>query len=178
MHRLLHFGLLSCVLSILGCAVLDFDVERPIPEQRVSGSLVAGALGDLFESPVPLNVDIASETEARDTGPAEAVRLTALTLAITDTALAEGDSDDFDFIDSIEVFVESRDPESALERRKIAELQDVPRGATRLSLETLEDVNLLPYVNEGARITASATGSAPSDDVTYDGRIVLHVEVL
>ena len=174
--RTLFISIATC--GALGCGALDFDVERPIPEQRVPGSVVSAVLGDFFESPIPIDVDIASETAARDTGPADSIHLTVLELSITDTARPEGDEDDFGFIDRVDVFVESSRADSTLPRVKVAELGTVQYGATELSLDTFEDVDLLPYVEEGARMNAEASGTAPPDDVTYDGRVVLTVEVL
>ncbi len=40
------------------------------------------------------------------------------------------------------------------------------------------DLDLLPYVEEGAVITSSASGSPPPDDVTFDGHYVVEVEAL
>ena len=171
-------SLLPCLLLAAGCGVVDFTIERPIPEQRVAGSVVSGVLGDFFASPIRLDVDVQAETEARDTGPAQAIHLTTFELAITDTARPAGDQDDFDFLDALAVFVESTREGSTLPRVQVAELDPVPDGTTELSVTTFEDVDLLPYAEEGARMTASATGAAPPDDVTYDGRIVLLVEVL
>lgn len=60
---------------------------------------------------------------------------------------------------------------------RIAHLDPAPDGQRTLSLES-DGVDLLPYVNEGARITATAAGSAPPDDVSYNGRLELLVVVL
>jgi hypothetical protein len=171
--------LLLALLLASGCSdVLDFEVERSVPEQRVEGSVLSGALGDLLGAPIPLDVDIASETDARETGPASAVRLVQFSLAITDTARPEGDSDDFDFLDSVEIHIESTASGSSLPRQKVAELRPVPSGATRIELDTFSDLNLLPYAEEGARLTSTASGSVPGDDVTFDGGLTLLVEVL
>jgi hypothetical protein len=39
-------------------------------------------------------------------------------------------------------------------------------------------VNLLPYVNEGSRMTADGEGQAPPDDTTYAGEAVFRVSPL
>jgi hypothetical protein len=162
-----------------GCSVLDFEIERDVPEQRVSGSPLAGVLGTLFmDGGIPLEIDLASETGRRDTGPADAVRLTEMTLAITSTARPPGDSDDFDFVDRIEIFCESTMSGSRLSRVKIADLQPIPMGVTELDLDTDRSVDLKPYVEEGARITSTASGTVPPDDVTFDGHLVILVETL
>lgn len=174
-------ALASLVLS--GCflvgdeRILSFRVVRAIPEQRVEGSLLGGLLGALVPVPIDLAVDLEAETRAHDTGPAQHVYLTELRLSITETAESGGDTDDFDFLDSVEIYVESARSDSSLPRQRIAHLDPVPDGQRSIALE-IDDVDLIEYVNEGARLTASATGRTPSDDVTFDGRIELVVEVL
>ncbi|MEQ8458912.1 MAG: hypothetical protein RLO52_09225 [Sandaracinaceae bacterium] len=176
MRRLL---LGSFLLLAFGCSnLLAFDLTLNLAEQRVNGSPVGGLLGGFFELPIPLEVDLASETAARDTGPAQAVRLTALTLDITPTAEEAGDTDDFGFVDSIEIFVESRESGSDLPRVRVANVSAVPDGARQIAFETDTSVDLRPYINEGARLTSSAEGTVPPDDVTFDGQILLTVEVL
>ena len=54
----------------------------------------------------------------------------------------------------------------------------VPDGARQIAFETDTSVDLRPYINEGARLTSSAEGTVPPDDVTFDGQILLTVEVL
>lgn len=165
------------VVSVALTACSGFDIEEPIPEQRVKGLLLGGLLSELFVEPIPLDIDIAAETAARDTGPAQSVTLESFTLAVTPTAVSSGDSDDFDFIDAITVQVESRRAGSALPPGIVATLDPVPRGVQEISL-TPTELDLLPYVEEGARIRASVRGSTPPDDVTIDGTVVLTVEVL
>ena len=166
-------------LALTGCSnLLAFDLSVQLAEQRVEGSPIGGLLGGFFELPIPLDVDLASETAARDTGPAQAVRLTSLTLDITATAEGAGDTDDFDFVDSVDIFVESRESGSDLPRVRVATVSGIPDGARQIVFETDTTVNLRPYVNEGARLTSSAEGTVPPDDVTFDGDIVLTVEVL
>ncbi len=159
-----------------GCSgLISFDVTHDIAEQQVEGGALGGVLGGVVE--IPLDIDLSAETAARDTGPAQHVYLTELSLAITPTAEPAGDTDDFDFLDAIEIFVESRQAGSTLPRQRIAVLDPVPRGVRRLELEP-EGVDLIEYVQEGALLTSNARGTFPPDAVTFDGRIVLVVEVL
>src|SRR5690606_1933579 len=102
----------------------------------------------LLPLPIEVDVDLEAETRARDTGPAQHVYLTELQLYVTRTAQPAGDSDDFGFLDSIEVYVESRQPGSRLPRRRIAHLDPVPRAST-IYLQ-VDDVDLIEYVREGA----------------------------
>jgi hypothetical protein len=164
------------VLALTGCSgIVSFSVGYDVAEQRVAGSPLGGLLGGVID--VPLDVDLSAETAARDTGPAQHVYLTELTLEITPTAEPEGDTDDFDFVDSIEIFVESARSGTALPRVRVAHSDPVPRGARRIEL-ALDDVDLVEYVREGARLTSSSTGRVPPDDVTLDGHLTLVVEVL
>lgn len=171
-------------LCLSGCfflqedgSLVSFPVAYAIDEQTVEGNLLGGLLGGLLGVPIALEVDLEEETRARDTGPAQHVYLSELELSITPTAESGADSDDFGFLDSIEIYVESRQPGSSLPRQRIAYRDPVPSGSRTLSM-TVEDVDLIDYVNEGALITASAGGHAPLDDVTFDGSMILIVEVL
>ncbi|HJL19898.1 MAG TPA: hypothetical protein RMH99_29815 [Sandaracinaceae bacterium LLY-WYZ-13_1] len=176
--RLLSVPTLA-LLALTGCTSTGgFELGIDLAEQRVDGNPVGGLLGGFFEVPIPLMVDLAAETAARDTGPAQRVRLVELSLAITPTAESEGDTDDFGFLDGAEIFVESADAGSSLRRQRIATLEEVPEGARELFFATDPEVDLLPYIDEGARLTSSAEGTVPPDDVTFDGRAVLSVEVL
>jgi hypothetical protein len=155
-----------------------FDLVQPLAEQRVVGSPLGGVLGGFFEVPIPLEVDLAAETMARETGPAQAVRLRSLTLGVTATAEEGDDTDDLSFIDRVDIFVESREGGSSLPRVRVATLGDVAPGTREVSFDTDEEVNLLPYVQEGARLTSEGEGTAPPDDVTFAGEAILTVEVL
>jgi hypothetical protein len=169
-------GLSGCFLLGGDGSIVSFPVRYDLDEQTVEGNLLGGLLGSLLPLGISLDVDLEAETRARDTGPAQHVFLTELTFRITATADSSG-SDDFDFLDSIEVFVESRDPGSMLPRQRIAHRDPVPNGARSLSL-MIDDVDLIDYVNEGALLTATASGRQTLDDVTFDGHLDLVVEVL
>lgn len=164
-------------LPQLGCQGLDFPIQQPIGEQQVEGNALSGLLDEVFDTPLAFDVDIEAETAARKTGPAKRVSMESLTLSITDTALGEGDDDDFDFLSSLSIYIEATAAGSELERQKIGELSNVPRGAKEISIPTDMGVNLLPYAKVGATISSEVTASVPPDDVTFDGEYVLLVEV-
>lgn len=174
-HRSLLASFLA--LSITGCfggtGILSFPIERSIDEQLVQGSPLAA----IFPFAIPMNVDLASETSARGTGPANHVYLRSLVLDVTSTAEPDGDTDDFDFLTSVDIFIESTKAGSTLPRVRIAHISNVPRDAKHISFVS-DRVDLIDYVNEGARLTSEADGSVPPDDVTFDGEIALSVEVL
>ena len=53
----------------------------------------------------------------------------------------------------------------------------MPDGETTVRFRA-EGVDLKPYIDRGARFVTSATGRVPPDDVTFDGRMTIRVEVL
>jgi hypothetical protein len=134
-------------------------------------------LADFFP-PMRLDVDLQEELASRDTGPAKGVFLTDLSMEITDTAVSVDDEDNFDFIDSVDVFVESTMQGTELERRKIATLADVPEGQTTVDFTVEEDVNLKPYVDEGVRLTIEGSGEQPEDDTSLKSIVTLRVTLL
>ena len=58
-----------------------------------------------------------------------------------------------------------------------ADLLTVPRGVQTLNLQCYPNVDLVPYINEGARISSTAAGKVPPQDVTFDGQITIEVRV-
>ena len=167
--------LLTVCLFTAACgSVLDFDVDQDVPEQKVQGSSLPGPLAVLF--PIPIHIDIQSKIKAQETGPIDSVKLSSMHLDITMTEQPSGDSDDWAFIDHVDLFVESTKSGSELPRVKVG-TATAPGAVARMEFVP-EDVNLLPYINEGCELTAEASGTAPSDNVSYDGKATFHVEPL
>jgi hypothetical protein len=79
----------------------------------------------------------------------------------------------FDFLTGLDVFVSG----PGLTEIKIASLPQLQKGATTIDMTLVPNVNLLLYVNAGATIRASATGSQPAKDVTFAGKIVVTVKI-
>ncbi|MCS6913670.1 MAG: hypothetical protein RMK29_13530 [Myxococcales bacterium] len=154
------------------CGTLRFEVGQDLPEQRVPGSPVGGLLPSFVPSPIPLTIDLRAETERRNTGPARSVQLSSLVLHATPQ---EAPSGTFDFLDEVRIYIAARD--GSRPRVEIARLVSVPRGQVRLELTVVPEVELLPYLNAGAEITATARGTQPRRDVTFAGRIELTVRV-
>jgi hypothetical protein len=174
-----HFAapaLAAIALFGSGCGIGDFDVQRAIGEQRVSGSPLSALLDTFFDAPIPMDVDIEQETAARDGGPAQAAHLTRLDFNITPTAMVSPDRDDFSFLQTVSVYIESTRSDSALPRQKIAEALDIGEVST-LRFRTLRDVDVLPYTEEGARFVSEARGNAPPDDVTFAGSFAVTIEL-
>jgi hypothetical protein len=161
-------------MLLAGCGGVTFNVSQSIAEQRVPASAVpiAGLL-PFLPTGVPITVNLQSETAAHGTGPAKHAFLSSLTLSATPHAAPSGT---FDFLSEVHVFVSS--PQNAsLPAVEIATLKPVPRGQTTVSFTVVDGVDLLPYVNAGATITASAMGMQPAKDFSYDGRIVIAIVV-
>jgi hypothetical protein len=178
-----RFALIAAAAALLpglsgGCGALDFDISQPIPEQRIMGSFAAGLLGSgLLPNPFPITIDLSQETKARGTGPVKAAGLKSLSFQITNTA-SSGSVHDFSFIQTVDIYNESTKSGTTLTKQKIADLPSPPGAVTTLNLQTYPDVNLLPYINEGSKISSTATGNAPPNDVTFNGQIVVHVNTL
>ena len=178
--RSLPFALL--LAPLLACADLgDVTFEEESAEAIVMGS--GASLLDALPTqgllpPLSLQIDLEEELERQDVGPARAVYLDALSLVITDSARPEGDSDDFDFIDAVDVYVESRLENSSLKPRQIAQLASVPQGQTAVDFDVFEEVDLKPYIEEGVRLTTSGTGRVPADDTSLKALVTIRAELL
>ena len=162
-------------LFAAGCGITDFDIEQPVPEQRVPGSPLPGPLQALF--PLPIDLDLSAKIKERTTGPIDSVTISSLELHITPTGMSGGDKDDWAFIEEIHVFVKSSQSGSSLPRTEIARIAN-PGPVTTMKFIVESKVNLDPYVNEGSVIETTGSGTAPSDDVTYDGKAVFTVHPL
>lgn len=165
-------GLLAVALLSSGCGLIAFDVDQDLPQQTVAGSALGGLLpGTLLAT--PLQVDFKSETEKRNTGPATSANLKLLRFQLTPHDAPMGN---FDFLDEVHVFIDA--PSNAsLPKREIASLAPVPKGQTTIVLDVAPGVDLLPYGNAGAEITASATGHQPQMDVTFDGHVTITIHI-
>jgi hypothetical protein len=144
-------------------------------EQRVTGSALPGPLAGLF--PLPLSLDISQAIKEMETGPIDSVTLRSLKLTITATAQTGGDTDDWSFVESVHVFVESSKAGSALPRLEIASVTS-PGAVTTMTFDVDESVNLNPYVNEGSVVEGESAGTVPQDDVTFDGAAVFTIHPL
>lgn len=172
---------LFVVFFVAGCSdVGSFTVEQSTGEVIVEGndSPLNDVLPDNVLPPLALDFDLQSELEERDADGANAVYLNALTLETTETAVADADDEDtFDFLDTIEFYVESRQEGSDLERVLVGSVDPVPTGRKMLDVDVDDTIDLKPYAQEGMRITTSGSGSIPPDDVSIEGNVVIEVEV-
>jgi len=163
-----------CVL-LAGCGITDFDISQPVPEQFVQGSNIPAPIAALF--PIPLSLDLSAEIQKQTTGPIDSVTLSSLELSITDTDRPANDTDTWEFVDEIHVFVRSSANGSTLPRVEIASAI-APGAVTTLTFDVDESVDLKPYVDEGSVVDSEASGTVPTDDVSYDGEGVFTVHPL
>jgi hypothetical protein len=174
MRGLASAALATILLSVSSCSdIAEFDVSQDIAEQKVPGSPLGALLPSFLPQPFTVTIDVKHETEKRDTGPASSANLSSLTFSITPHAAPRGN---FDFVDEIHIFVEPSQG-TALPKVEIANLAPVPKGKAVLDLHVVPGIDLLPYINAGARISAQATGHQPAEDVTYDGRVVVTIHI-
>ncbi len=148
------------------CDIIAFDIEEPLAAQTIQGSPLGSVLPlTLFE--IPMQSDIAAQTEARGTGPATSAHLKNITLVIKTPA-----DETFSFMESISIKIVAE----GLPEKEVARLVPVP-ATKSISLEIVPNVNLLPYIHKGATMRAAATGRMPSRTITFDGKVVVRVKV-
>lgn len=166
--------LISVTVAAAGCGAISFDVSQGVPEQQVPGSPLGGLLPSFLPQPFPVTINVQQETEKRSTGPARSANLKQVELQITPHASPSGN---FDFVDEIHIYVAPSSSSSSLPMVEIANLKPVPKGQTTIDLAIVPGVDLLPYINAGASISASASGHSPAQTVTYDGTVVVTVHI-
>jgi hypothetical protein len=162
-----------CALAVAGCGVISFDVDQAVPEQQVNGSPLAALLGSFLPQPFAITIDIKQETEKRSTGPARSANLKEIAFRATPHDAPRGN---FDFVDEIHIFIAAQGS-STLPMVEIATLKPVPKGLTTLKLDIVPGIDLLPYINAGATISATATGRQPAQTITYDGSVTVTVHI-
>jgi hypothetical protein len=161
--------------AVGGCGAIGFDVSQSVPEQQVPGSPLGGLLPSFLPQPFPVTINVQQETAKRSTGPARSANLKQVEFQITPHASPSGN---FDFVDEIHIFVAPASGSgSALPMVEIANLKPVPKGQTTIDLAIVPGIDLLPYINAGATISATANGHQPAQTVTYDGVVVVTVHI-
>ena len=161
---------LLLLLVFSGCGSVGFEVEQDLQKQTIQGNALGGVLASaLLPNPYTLNIDIRAEVAKRGTGPAKSAFLKSLVLEIA----PETPDTNFDFIDETRLFVEG----PGLAKVEIAKLVPVPNGLKKLQFEVVPMVDLLPYINAGATITATAMGTQPTKNTTFFGKVVVEVRI-
>lgn len=157
---------------VVGCSdLVSFSFTETSQPITVEGS----PLGHLpvenpFGEAIKLDIDLEQELEAQDATGAKSVHLEGLVLRIT----SDSDGETFNFLDELELFANA----DGLERQPVAFIDEVPRDAGRISLETNSGVDLKPYVEEGMRLEAEARASSPDQDTAFQAIATIRVYVL
>ncbi len=165
-----------CGLSVAGCQTSAFDVTIDVAEQRQVGQ-AGGTISTLLPTPFVFSVNLSDEAKIRKANPPRQAFIKDFTIAITGTARPVGDIDTFDYLSHAEFFVEPTRVGSVLQRLKVADIPAKEGPAGEISPRLVSNLDILPLLQEGARLTSTATGSTPTDDVTYTAKIVLGVDV-
>jgi hypothetical protein len=159
---------LLSLLPIVACGKLGFDIEQDIPEQQVEGHPLAPLLLPEFGFAFPLSIDLESQTQAQGTGAVSSASLKSFELSLTSPA-----GETFEFLDSIAISISA----PGLETKMVAGLADVP-AQPRISLQiVVPEVDLLPYIQKGATMKATATGHVPRQTVRFEGTVVIRVKI-
>jgi hypothetical protein len=157
-------------LCSAGCGIISFDIDQDIPPSIIYGDPNATAIIDAGGTPQPLMLDIQAETQSRHTGPASSAHLKSLSFTITDPA-----DGTFYFASEVRIFLIPH-MGSSLSTIEIANLKPVP-ATTHIDMVPIPGIDILPYANEGADITATATGFFPPVDTTYVGHVTVTVKI-
>jgi len=176
-HRLIGLLLIAALpLGVAGCngGVITFTVTEESDEHVVEGS--DNPLEDFvaFDKPFTFDINLEQKLEKRDADGAKEIRLRELEMEVTDSKSSEGDTDNFDFLDSIEFYVNSENQD----RKRVAWLDDVPTGRQTLTLNTDESINLKPYIEEGMTLESEADAEQPDDDTSIKGIVTLWIRAL
>lgn len=155
-----------------------YDYNQDLPEQRLSGGSMGLLLGTVLQTPFAIGLDLAKEATAHGSGPAKTVSITSLTLTITNTAMPAGDVDNFDWLQSGEIYIESTDRATILPRRRIGEITAVTPGQSTITVKVASELNLIQYITEGNLISSTGLAMQPTDDVSFGGKLTLHVSAL
>lgn len=163
-----------------GCQTDAFDVTLDLPEQR-QPAMPAGSISSFLPAAsaptVTLNVNLSDEAKLRGANPPKNAYVRSLSFTITSTARSVGDVDTFDYLNTADFFLESTLPGSALQRLKVATISSKVGAAGELYPALISNLDVFPYLKEGAKIVGAATGNTPTDDVSYTGKLVLGVGV-
>ena len=166
----LPFGLLGCGDGLGSFSFTEESGETVVEGEGALGSVLPNGALDVFR----LDINLEQELEKRDAKGAKAVYLTDLELQITDTEQPSGDSDNFDFLDSITIDVAA----DGQETRQLAVLDPVPEGQTTVALDVDDTIDLKPYIESGMRLETNASGNRPEDDTSLKVVATIRVQVL
>ncbi len=176
LHHGFVFSLLACNVAL---APVGFDIPYNVPEQEVPGDPTANAAGIVVDAPpitFPVNVDVASYEKANGVNVISSIELTQLSLTITTTDEPTGDTDCFDFVQSVSLSIASTKSGTTLQPVVIA-TGGSPGCVQTYTLTPTPNVNVKPYIDEGASVTMTGQAIPPADNVSFDGALVMHASI-
>jgi hypothetical protein len=154
---------------IFGCSAIGFDMPFDVPNVTVPGNPTAHAMKLPFAgAAAPFAVDVDLTQAAKDNqipGAISTVTLSSLDFTVTSDGC-------FDFVEEVDLVIESAKVGTTLPPTVIASATNP--GCVRVVSLVPTDVNLKPYLEEGATISATGSGVPPATAVTFDGHVVLH----
>lgn len=170
-----------------GTELTRFNVDEELPETRVDGVGVVGVLPTEFAA-ILVDVTQSDAYNEEDFDHVTSIRVTNLRLDISEAsegtgedALEDGQPDNFDFFQSLDlVILATYDGADREERIAYLAGDDTQVGSSATSLNlTTTNIDIQPFVEApgGYTIQTQATGSAPPDDVVFDGEIRYQVGV-
>ena len=179
----LSLSLSACEGTTLG----HFDVDESLPESRIEGSAVAVVLPLLLPA-MPLDISTSEVFQQEEFDFLTSIQLDALTLNITESSsddtvdtLEDGNLDNFDFISSMDIYIQAEfDGES--QRELIGAIADddpqLSAGLQSISF-TMTGVDILRFVEaeSGYEVQIEASGVAPPDTVVFDGEVRYRVGI-
>ncbi|MFB6262778.1 MAG: hypothetical protein ABEL76_03985 [Bradymonadaceae bacterium] len=166
--------LLPMLAASTACGEPGFTFTAKSDEEVVPGSPGPGVPLDNFFPSIGFDINLERELDKRNAGPAKAVYLEGLDLKITGTKEPDGDTDNFDFLNSLKISANA----DGKDARQIGELDPVPEGQSRVSLETDDSVNLKPYIEKGMTLEVDGEGRPPDDDTSFISIVRLRVKIL
>ncbi len=141
----------------------DFDIPYDIPPLTITGSSYGST------APFSFYMDLSSDPETHVSG-VSTVTLSSLSFSIT------SDTGCFDFIDDVTIWIASTKSGTTLKRTVVATASS-PGCVDQIALTPAPDVDLKPFLDEGAMVLATGSGVPPQNTLAFDGRVVLHASL-
>ena len=181
-------AVLSLILSACdGTTLGHFDVDESLPETRIEGSAVAVLLPLLLPA-MSLDISASQAFQREDYDYLTSIQLDSLRLDIIESSsddtldtLEDGDLDNFDFLSSMDVYIQSEfNGES--QRELIGTIaDDDPQLSAGLQsiIFSMTGVDILRYIEaeSGYEVQIEVLGEAPPDAVVFDGEVRYRVGV-
>ncbi|MBT9559573.1 MAG: hypothetical protein IV100_26320 [Myxococcales bacterium] len=161
------------LLTLVACESFDQGRVERIAELVIDGPGIEAAAGRPLKSDA---VDPVS-WEVPLPGVPAAIFATEVRLSITDTERGEGDDDDFGFLTGIRFTIASTRDGSTLPPRLLA-WNLAPGSVKDLVLDTAAGLDVTDYIVEGFELRVTVEGVVPEDAVSFDGEVVLAIDVI